>query len=65
VGSRDRFASENAAFDRELAGLRVPHSFRAVPGAGHNWGLWIAQLPAELAFLSQMLVDTYVSHRLQ
>jgi enterochelin esterase-like enzyme len=55
VGSRDRFAGENAAFDRELSGLKVPHSFRTVPGAGHNWGLWTAQLPAELAFLTRYL----------
>ncbi|MDQ6916045.1 MAG: esterase family protein [Actinomycetota bacterium] len=52
VGDRDRFAAENTAFNRLLTGLHVPHSFRVVHGAGHDWGLWASQLDHELAFLA-------------
>jgi enterochelin esterase-like enzyme len=53
VGQRDAFASENAAFDRLLTGLHVPHSFRVLRGAGHTWSLWTSQLDHELAFLAR------------
>jgi enterochelin esterase-like enzyme len=52
VGDRDRFASENVAFHRLLTSLHVPHSFRELRGAGHNWSLWTGQLDHELAFLA-------------
>jgi S-formylglutathione hydrolase FrmB len=55
VGARDRFAAENAAFDRELTRLRVAHAYRVHPGAGHDWSLWVSQLPRELAFLRSNL----------
>jgi enterochelin esterase-like enzyme len=55
AGSRDRFAGENTTFDRELTRLGVSHSFRVVSGAGHDWELWIGQLPVELASLTQSL----------
>jgi S-formylglutathione hydrolase FrmB len=40
-GSTDRYRQQNAAFARQLAGLRVPHSYRLVVG-GHNWAIWRA-----------------------
>jgi S-formylglutathione hydrolase FrmB len=52
VGSRDSFAGENAAFDRLLTRLRVPHRFALVPGAGHGWALWTARADSELRFLA-------------
>ena len=58
VGSRDRFAPENAAFDRTLTALHVPHGFRIVPGAGHGWALWTSQLDREVGFLEGALAGT-------
>lgn len=48
VGSRDRFAGENRAFDRLLTRLGVPHTFNLIAGAGHSSSLWRAQLDTEL-----------------
>ncbi|MDX6649267.1 MAG: hypothetical protein QOJ97_1218 [Solirubrobacteraceae bacterium] len=53
VGAGDRFAAENAAFDRELTRLGVPHAYRVIAGAGHDWSLWVSQVPRELTFLRQ------------
>lgn len=58
VGSRDRFAAENVAFDRRLTALGVPHRFREVAGAGHNWSLWNSQLDREIAFLESGFART-------
>jgi len=51
VGSRDGFLAENVRFHRLLVRLHVPHSFRVVPGYGHQWALWASQLDRELAFV--------------
>ena len=48
VGSRDRFAAENRAFDRLLTKLGVAHTFNLVAGATHSSTLWRAQLDSEL-----------------
>ncbi|MDX6671317.1 MAG: hypothetical protein QOI91_1680 [Solirubrobacteraceae bacterium] len=53
VGAGDRFAAENAAFDRELTRLGVPHDYRVIAGAGHDWSLWVSQVSRELTFLRQ------------
>ncbi|TML29402.1 MAG: hypothetical protein E6G30_04160 [Actinobacteria bacterium] len=58
VGGNDRFAAENATFDRTLTALHVPHGFRIVPGAGHGWALWTSQLNRELGFLESALAGT-------
>lgn len=55
VGSQDQFAAENAAFDRELNRIRVPHSYRVLAGAGHDWSVWVSQSARELAFLRRSL----------
>jgi enterochelin esterase-like enzyme len=38
-GSSDPLRRQNAAFARELAGLRLPHRYFLVYG-GHNWAIW-------------------------
>ena len=38
-GRSDGFRAQNAAFARELAAARIPHSFFLVEG-GHDWALW-------------------------
>lgn len=38
----DRFADDNASFDRALTSQRVPHLFRTYPG-GHSLALWISE----------------------
>jgi enterochelin esterase-like enzyme len=38
-GSTDPLRTQNAAFSRELARVRVPHHYFEVFG-GHNWALW-------------------------
>ena len=53
IGNRDRFASENVAFDRLLTSLGVPHRFHLVTGARHGWTLWSAHLDSELKFLAR------------
>jgi enterochelin esterase-like enzyme len=55
VGAGDWFAAENAAFDRELTRLRVPHAYRVIAGAGHDWSLWVSQVSREVTFLRQSL----------
>ena len=47
-GSSDPLRRQNAAFARELAGLRLPHRYFLVYG-GHNWAIWRSE--ARVAYL--------------
>ena len=55
-GAKDRFFSENVAFNRLLRQLRTPHRFRAVEG-GHSPRVWRRELLAELRFVSLHVND--------
>lgn len=55
VGALDRFRAENVRLAATLSRLGVEHRFRVVPGAGHTWTLWAAQVDAEMSFLVRSL----------
>jgi enterochelin esterase-like enzyme len=50
----DRFLGQNKAFARELARLRIRHSFVVVSG-GHNWRAWRENFPQAILAASKGL----------
>jgi enterochelin esterase-like enzyme len=50
----DRFLNQNSAFARELARLRIRHTFLVVPG-GHTWRAWRENFPQAIRAASNGL----------
>jgi S-formylglutathione hydrolase FrmB/lysophospholipase L1-like esterase len=55
VGLSDKLTlAENRQYDRLLTELAIPHLYREDSG-GHDWPLWLRELPDHLAFLAGYL----------
>ncbi len=53
-GTNDSLRSQNEAFARQLAALRVPHEFFVVRG-GHDWAIWRGQAARALTVAAARL----------